>query len=88
MQKKESTNKATNSLYELYCALGIAIGEVVTHPDCPAWFHNELTAVVSEAVNRASSIKPRHLDMFYAHNLKDFMHILAGAEKQDGRDSL
>ena len=58
MQKKESTNKATNSLYELYCALGIAIGEVVTHPDCPAWFHNELTAVVSEAVNFQNKPNP------------------------------
>jgi hypothetical protein len=83
--KPKSKPAITNSIQPLYVQLGDAIADVVVHPDCPAWLHNELTSLVIETINRATTADPRAIDMHWAHDLHHFLHIVNRAERKKAR---
>jgi hypothetical protein len=82
---KKNKVASTNPIQPLYVQLGMAIADVIVHPDCPAWLYDELTLFASDVINRASSVNPVAVNMHWAHDLDHFLHIVNSAERKKAR---
>jgi hypothetical protein len=82
---KKNKPAHNDPIQPLYVQLGMAIADVIVHPDCPAWLYDELTLFVSDVINRASSANPFAVNMHWAHDLHHFLHIVNRAERKKAR---